>query len=304
MPAFTPRTNSIACGITSCSFIASWPAPLGMRNTGRPARPPPAPSAAARPARWARRRRAASPRAESGRPRRSQIAFSSASTSAAQASRTSSVVARMSRLNWQRPGTTLIEPPGTCSMPIVATTSGTAARALSRIERQLGHGGAASRRRSIGVVPAWLAMPMISPTIAHAAIDRGHDAERQVEFVQHRPLLDVHLDEAEVVAPGRAAAPRSSPVCRAGRRRASRRAWSRRRRRAGPARPHRTGRSARLSRGRWPCSAGLPLRRSRPPRCRMAGAGRRGAARARRPSARGCRAGRRTCRRCAPCRSG
>ena len=37
MPAFSPRTNSIACGITSCSFIASWPAPLGMRCTGRPA---------------------------------------------------------------------------------------------------------------------------------------------------------------------------------------------------------------------------------------------------------------------------
>ena len=36
MPAFSPRTKSIACGITSCSFIASWPAPLGMRNTGRP----------------------------------------------------------------------------------------------------------------------------------------------------------------------------------------------------------------------------------------------------------------------------
>ncbi|KAG0746650.1 hypothetical protein G6F24_015680 [Rhizopus arrhizus] len=31
MPAFWPRTNSMACGMTSCSFIASWPAPLGMR---------------------------------------------------------------------------------------------------------------------------------------------------------------------------------------------------------------------------------------------------------------------------------
>ena len=36
MPLLPPRTNSIACGITSCSFIASWPAPLGMRYTGRP----------------------------------------------------------------------------------------------------------------------------------------------------------------------------------------------------------------------------------------------------------------------------
>ena len=30
MPAFSPRTNSIACGITSPIFMASWPAPLGM----------------------------------------------------------------------------------------------------------------------------------------------------------------------------------------------------------------------------------------------------------------------------------
>jgi hypothetical protein len=31
MPAFSPRMNSIACGIASCSFIASCPAPLGRR---------------------------------------------------------------------------------------------------------------------------------------------------------------------------------------------------------------------------------------------------------------------------------
>ena len=34
---------------------------------------------------------------------------------------------------------------------------------------------------------------------ADAAVDRRHDAERQVELVQHRPLLDVDLDEAEIV---------------------------------------------------------------------------------------------------------
>src|SRR5690606_25234742 len=36
MPPCCPRTNSMACGITSCSFMASWPAPLGMRYTGTP----------------------------------------------------------------------------------------------------------------------------------------------------------------------------------------------------------------------------------------------------------------------------
>ena len=36
MPELLPRTNSMACGMTSCSFIASWPAPLGMRYSGTP----------------------------------------------------------------------------------------------------------------------------------------------------------------------------------------------------------------------------------------------------------------------------
>ena len=34
--------------------------------------------------------------------------------------------------------------------------------------------------------------------ITHAAVDRGHHTERQVERVEHRALLDVHLDEAHV----------------------------------------------------------------------------------------------------------
>ena len=36
MPAFRPRTNSMAWGMISCSFMASWPAPLGMRYRGTP----------------------------------------------------------------------------------------------------------------------------------------------------------------------------------------------------------------------------------------------------------------------------
>jgi hypothetical protein len=34
---------------------------------------------------------------------------------------------------------------------------------------------------------------------ADAAVDRGDDAERHAELVEHRTLLDVDLDEAEVV---------------------------------------------------------------------------------------------------------
>ena len=89
---------------------------------------------------------------------------SSARTSAAQASRTSLVVARMSRLKWQRPGTTLIEPSGTSSMPTVPTRCGTLAARFSTNSTSSATAAAASRRRSIGVVPAWLAMPIISPT--------------------------------------------------------------------------------------------------------------------------------------------
>jgi len=127
MPAFSPRVNSIACGSSSCSFIASWPAPLGMRCTGRPS----AATARSQRVRHSGAQGAAAARIVSSRcavtPRRAQIASSSACTSRAQASRTASVVARMSRLKRQRPGTTLIEPAGTSRMPTVATRSGTAA---------------------------------------------------------------------------------------------------------------------------------------------------------------------------------
>ena len=36
IPEFWPRTNSMAWGITSNSFMASWPAPLGMQCSGTP----------------------------------------------------------------------------------------------------------------------------------------------------------------------------------------------------------------------------------------------------------------------------
>src|SRR6185369_8380092 len=97
IPEFWPRTNSIACGMTSCSFIASWPAPLGMRCSGTPSA-------------WTARSQrcchwlalgAAAARMVSSTwwrtPRRSQIARSSARTSAASASRCASVGARRSR---------------------------------------------------------------------------------------------------------------------------------------------------------------------------------------------------------------
>ena len=108
-------------------------------------------------------------------------------------------------------------------MPIVPTESRSARGALLDVERELGDRGggvaAAVHRRGAGV--AGHADHLAG--VAHAAVDRGDDAERQVELVQHRALLDVHLDEAEVarriapqrgdvvdVAARRAASPRAS----------------------------------------------------------------------------------------------
>ena len=163
MPELPPRMKSMACGINSCSFMASWPAPLGMRWIGRPS----AATAASQRACQAGALGAAAATevclSEQLSPRTRTMRASSACTSAASASRAASVVARRSRLKWQRPGTTLIEPPGTCSMPTVPTTSGTAMARFSTNSASSATATAASRRRSIGVVPAWLAMPTISP---------------------------------------------------------------------------------------------------------------------------------------------
>ena len=154
--------KSMAWGITSCSFMASWPAPLGMRNTGRP-RACTAASHRACQAGWLGAAGTAKVRSIwNDRPRRVQIRSISASTSAARASRAALVVARRSRLKRQRPGTTLMEPAGTSSWPTVPTTSGTEAARRSTYRMTSAAAAAASRRRFMGVVPAWLAMPWIS----------------------------------------------------------------------------------------------------------------------------------------------
>ena len=144
---------------------------------------------------------------------------------------------------------------------------------------------------------------MTSPTIAHAAVDRGDHAQRQVELVQHRALLDVHLDETEVAR--RVALQRGDVV--------------------------HVPQPGGLHRGAHRHAVGVLLlqpggvevadQRARAQEGGLVAlafffgeaddldaegqppAGAR-AARARRPSAPGCPAGRRTCRRCARCRSG
>ena len=65
-------------------------------------------------------------------------------------------------MNWQRPGTTLVEPPGTFRMPMVPTESPSRAARCSTNSASSATATAASRRRFMGVVPAWLAMPVTS----------------------------------------------------------------------------------------------------------------------------------------------
>jgi hypothetical protein len=162
MPEFCPRTNSIACGITSCSFIASWPAPLGMRYSWTPR----ACTARSQRACQAGALGAAAARIVSSiewrTPRRSQISLSLASTSITIASRCGSVGARKSSVKTQRPGMTLVEPFGTSRMPMVPTESPSRVARCSTNNASSATATAASRRLFIGVVPAWLAMPVTS----------------------------------------------------------------------------------------------------------------------------------------------
>ena len=262
MPELPPRRNSIACGITSCSFIASCPAPLGMRNTGRPW----ACTAASQRACQALDEGAAAAcmvcSSVYDSPRRAAMRCSSARTSAASASRTGSVVARRSRLNRQRPGTTLIDPAGTCSCPTVPTASGTIGGAALDVQHQLGHrgGGVAApvHRRRAGVAghAGHLA------DVAHAAVDGSDHAQRQVQLVEHRALLDVNLHEAEVL---RRVAPQRVDRIHRGRQAGGRHRVAQAHALGvdlvEPGGVEVAGERARAP-GRWPCSAALPPRRS------------------------------------------
>ncbi len=133
-------------------------------------------------------------------PRRSQISARRARTSASSASRAASVVARRSRLNSAAARDHVDGPAGhLAACPTVPTDlAGTAPARSSTWRINSATAAAASRRRSIGVVPAWRGEPAHLAHVADAAVDRGDDAQRQVELIEHGPLFDVHLDETEV----------------------------------------------------------------------------------------------------------
>jgi hypothetical protein len=136
-------------------------------------------------------------------PRRAQIASSSATGRRRQASRTSSVVERMSRVKRQRPGTTLIEPLH-LEMPMVPNQLGAAARAFEERPARTDGGGVAAAvpSASCGVagdaahLAGWRTLPLIEVTTPSGRSSSSSTG----------PLLDVDLDEAEVAAGSRRSA--------------------------------------------------------------------------------------------------
>ena len=93
-----------------------------------------------------------------------------------------------------RPGCTSISP----TVPTVPCPAARASRSSSRIDSATGRPG--SRRKSIGVAPAWSPRPCTMQVGVDVAGDRRHDAHAVARVLEHPCLLDVHLDPAgEVV---------------------------------------------------------------------------------------------------------
>jgi hypothetical protein len=157
-----PRTKSMACGITSCSFIASWPAPLGMRNTGRPrlctARLPARCQAGALGA-------AAARMVSSSVPHAAALADACELGAHVGGQRVARGVGGGAQVQAEAAaaGHDVDRAVGHLQLPTVPTTSGTLPARFSTYSSSSATAAAASRRRSIGVVPAWLAMPITSP---------------------------------------------------------------------------------------------------------------------------------------------
>ena len=92
-------------------------------------------------------------------PRRAQIASASARSAAIARSRVASSWWRMSSVASTRPGMTLQAPCGMPISPTVATSPGSSLAARSAASTNSAAAPSASRRRRIGVVPAWPAWP-------------------------------------------------------------------------------------------------------------------------------------------------
>ena len=113
--------------------------------------------------------------------------------------------ARMSSVKRTPPGITLTAPGSASIRPTVATSSSVSqGDALDR-QDHLGRGGerVAAQRHRHGAGVAGLALT--STVKRRCAVDRGDDADRQALGLEHRALLDVHLDIGQRHPPGGAA---------------------------------------------------------------------------------------------------
>ena len=113
--------------------------------------------------------------------------------------RTSTEISQAPGIAFDAPGSTAIRP----TLAVIPAP----ARAMSRSPRTARAAPArASRRTSIGVVPAWFAWPTKRARRADQADDRGHHADVRARPLEDRALLDVQLQvRAHPVDPARLA---------------------------------------------------------------------------------------------------
>ena len=188
---------------------ASWPAPLGSSSGSSPVRSraaSPTASATQRGHRHRRPRATASSSVHSSRGGR-RPPTSPTSMPAVEAVEPSLVVAsrlgpedppRRARRSGRRGGVEAARP--SRRRRSARRSSASAASAAPR---------RASRRSAIGVVPAWSGWPAKCGQHPVDAGDARHDADRDAGGLEHRPLLDVQLDEGSAPASGARRPPRA-----------------------------------------------------------------------------------------------
>ncbi len=296
------RTNSIADGQSRAITWASWPAPDGSRIGVWPSSVTLAASASCIAGAQCAVAISWNGSMETVRPRALAMRDASAANRPVASTRNASVSDRRSTVNSTRPGMMLTAPGDRLDAADGADHAvlGMLARDFFQRQRHLGRAGigiATEIHRHGAGVPGLAGHGDAEPDLAD---DAGDDAERLALGLQHRPLLDMHLDVARgILGPvgggGNIVRIFAVGPQRIGERHAVwRRPWPAPRSRTRRRRPTTTS----GSRG----NASPPRRRTRARRCRMAAR----PWRARNAPPPGCRrrrrAGRRTCRRRSRCR--
>ena len=117
---------------------------------------------------------------------------------------------RTSTIEVGLPGITFATPGETATSPTVATRPGVWRATASTSPTVCAAAASASRRSSIGTVPAWPVAAAEAERGTRLPGDAGHDAQRQPPLLEHRSLLDVELGVADQRARLARAAPSSA----------------------------------------------------------------------------------------------